>query len=469
MSKICFMSAVEMVEKIKSQELSSQEITEIIIERIERINPIINAYCTTSFDIARETAKKVDDRVKKGEKVGNLAGIPTSIKDLNLTKGIRTTFGSKLYENFIPEEDGVVVKRLKDAECVILGKTNTPEFGFKNATDNLIFGATKNPWNLEKTPGGSSGGAGAAEATGLCILAQGSDGGGSIRHPSSFCGLYGLKLSYGRVPNYPQERLFGEFLKHIGPIVRHVKDAALMLDVMKGPHDGDKNSLPADNLSYLDEIDEKPKKLEIGYSLDLGYAKAIEPEVEKSVLDSVQKFEKFGWNVKPVKIKMRKPELPFYTLWTGIIAYDFKPKLAKWRENMDPDFVKQIDAGMSYSGLGVLKAIKQRNDIYETFYQLFKEIDILITPSLAVTAFDLGIMFPPKINGINVSPTGCQPFSFPFNLTGNPAASIPCGWSSDGLPIGMQIVGRRFDDLTVLKVSKAFEEIAPWHDKKPQL
>jgi aspartyl-tRNA(Asn)/glutamyl-tRNA(Gln) amidotransferase subunit A len=466
---ICFMSAVEIVEKIKNRELTSQEVIEIIIERIERINPIINAYCTTSFDLARETAKSVDNRVKKGEEVGPIAGIPTSIKDLNLTKGIRTTFGSKLYENFIPEEDGEVVKRLKNAGCVILGKTNTPEFGFKNATDNFIFGTTKNPWNLERTPGGSSGGAAAAEATGLCILAQGSDSGGSIRHPSSFCGLYGLKPSYGRVPHYPKEWLFGEFLKHIGPIVRNVKDAALMLDVMKGPHDGDKNSLPADNISYLDNVDARPKNLEIGYSLDLGYAKVIEPEVEKSVIDSVNKFEEFGWNVKPVKIKMRKPELPFYTYWTGMIAYDFKPKLAKWRDKMDPSFVKYIEAGMGYTGLGVWKAIKQRNNIYDTFYRLFKEIDILITPSLAVPAFELGIPFPTVINGVNVSPTGSQPFSFPFNMTGNPAASIPCGWTKDGLPIGMQIVGRRFDDLTVLQVSKAFETIAPWQEKIPQL
>ncbi|KKM26732.1 hypothetical protein LCGC14_1581810 [marine sediment metagenome] len=461
------MSACEMKQKIKNQELTSEEITEIIIERIEKFNPLVNAYCTPTFDLAREMARKADALVKRNEKMPHLNGIPTSIKDLAMVKGVRTTFGSKIFENYTPEEDSVCVKRLKDAGCVILGKTNTPEFGFKGVTDNLIFGTTKNPWDLEKTTGGSSGGAAAAETLGLSILAHGSDGAGSIRLPASFCGVYGFKPSYGRIPNYPQNFLFGEFLKHNGSITRYVKDAALMLDVMKGPHDGDKNSLPADNLSYLDMIDEKPKKLEIGYSLDLGYAKAIEPEVEKNILDSVQKFERFGWNVKPVKIKIRKPELPFYTLWTSMVAYDFKPKLNKWRDKMDPDFVKLIDAGMGYSGLSIMKAIKARNKIFENFFQYFKNYDILITPTTAVTAFKLGIMFPPKINGKNVSPTGWQPFSFPFNLTGNPAASIPCGWSSERLPIGMQIIGRRFDDITVLQVSKAFEEISPWQNIKP--
>ena len=464
---ICYMPAYEMAEKIKTQELTSVEITEVLIERIGKINPIINAYCTTTFDLAREMAKKADEAVKKGEKIGLLNGIPTSIKDLTMIKGIRTTFGSKIYENFIPDVDSVVVGRLKDAGCVILGKTNSPEFGFKGVTDNLVFGPTRNPWNLERTSGGSSGGAAAAESSGLCILAQGSDGGGSIRHPACLCGVYGLKPSYGRIPNYPKRVLFGEFLKHNGPITRYVKDAALMMDVMKGPHDGDLNSLPDDNENYFESIDEKPNKLNIGFSVNLGFAKVIDSDVEKNVTESVKKFESFGWNVELLKLKIKKPELPFFTLWTGMVAYDFKPKLKEWRDKMDPDFVKIIEVGMGLTGLSVMKGLKGRLDLYEKMYQLFKNYDILITPTTALPAFELGIMFPPKINGINVSPTGWQPFSYPFNLTGHPAATVPCGWSNEGLPIGMQIVGKRFDDKTVLQVSKAFEEIAPWHDKKP--
>jgi len=202
--EICFMSAYDMLEKIKSQEITSLEITETIIERIEKINPIINAYCTPTFEIAREMAKKADERVKKSEDIPPLNGIPTSIKDLLPVKGVRTTFGSKIYEHHVPDEDAIAVTRLKEAGCVILGKTNTPEFGFKGVTDNLIFGVTPNPWNLERTSGGSSGGAAASVVCGMGPLAQGSDGGGSIRHPACFCGAYGLKPNFGRVPIYPK-------------------------------------------------------------------------------------------------------------------------------------------------------------------------------------------------------------------------------------------------------------------------
>jgi aspartyl-tRNA(Asn)/glutamyl-tRNA(Gln) amidotransferase subunit A len=465
---ICFMPACEMVEKIKTQELTSVEITEILIERIEKINPLINAYCTPTFDLAREMAKKADDAVKKGETLGKLNGIPTSIKDLNLTKGIRTTFGSKLYENFIPEDDGEVVKRLKNAGCVILGKTNTPEFGYIGVTHNFIFGETKNPWNLKRTSGGSSGGAAAAEAAGLSILAQGSDGGGSIRSPSALNGLYGIKASFGRVPNYPQKYLFGETLKHIGPIVRNIKDAALMLDVMKGPHEGDKYSLPKEDINYLDHVDEKPKKLKIGYSLDLGVVKAIDPEVEKAVINSAKKFETLDWDVEEIKVKRKNIELAFLTTWTSMIAYDLKPKLEEWRDKMDPGLVKAIEAGAGYSGQSFTKAMNIRRLYYDIIYHIFEKYDIIITPTVACTAFELGKNNPERIGGKPVSPASWTLFTFVFNMTGHPAASIPCGWSSERLPIGMQIVGKRFADLTVLQVSKVFEEIAPWQDKRPK-
>jgi Asp-tRNA(Asn)/Glu-tRNA(Gln) amidotransferase A subunit family amidase len=464
---ICFMSACDMVDAIRNQELTSEEITETIIERIEKINPIINAYCTPTFDLAREMARKADDKVKKGEKLGLLNGVPTSIKDLNPVKGIRTTYGSKIFENHIPDYDDIAVQRLKKEGCVILGKTNTPEFGFKGVTDNLIFGYSRNPWDLELTPGGSSGGAAAAVVSGLGPLAQGSDGGGSIRHPSSLCGAYGLKPSFGRVPRYPKLFPMALDLAVIGPIVRYVKDAALMLDAMKGPFERDKASLPKDGFRYIDKIDEVPEGLKIGYSIDLGYAKAVDIEVEKCILNSVELFENFGWSIELVKMKLRKAQLSFNTLWTSMLGYNLKSYLKEWEDKMDPDLVKLIKAGLGYDGMSLPRAIAVRSQVYETFYNVFKDYDILITPSTAIPAFELGVMFPSKINGINVSPTAWMPFSFPFNMTGHPAATIPSGRSSKGLPIGMQIVGRRFDDLKVLQVSKTFEELAPWQDKKP--
>lgn len=466
---IAFMPAFVMAEEIRSQSITSEELTEIMIERIEKYNPKLNAYCTTTFDLARDLAKEADRRVKDGENHGLLNGIPVSIKDLVYTKGIRTTFGSKIYENFVPDTDDVIVKRLKKAGAVILGKTNTPEFGFKGVTDNVLFGASKNPWDLNKTTGGSSGGAAGAEVSGLCTIAQGSDGGGSIRIPSSLCGLYGLKPTFGRVPQYPKELIFGESLSVKGPIVRYVKDAALMLDIIKGSFLGDRHALPDENNDYLSIVDEKPKDLKIGYTLDLGYAKAIDRQVEKSILDSLDVFRKYSWKVEEIKMKLRKPELVFYTLWISKLAYELSPKLKEWEDKMDPDLIRLVKGGMGYDAFSLIRAMKARKEIYEKFYKIFKDIDILITPTTAVPAFDLGIMFPKKINEKNVSPTAWQAFTFPFNLTEQPAASIPCGWSKEGLPIGMQIIGRKFDEKTILQVSKAFEEAKPWQNKRPNL
>jgi Asp-tRNA(Asn)/Glu-tRNA(Gln) amidotransferase A subunit family amidase len=464
---ICYMSACDMKDAIIRQELTSQEITEAIIERIEKINPKINAYCTPTFETAREMAKKADEDVKKGEKLGSLHGIPTSIKDLFLTGGIRTTFGSMIYENNIPENDEVVVIRLKEAGIVLLGKTNTPEFGYAGVTHNFIFGESRNPWNTKRIPGGSTGGGAAAVASGLGPLALGNDGGGSVRIPASCCGVFGYKPSFGRVPLYPRVELHGESYVHIGPISRYVRDAALMLDAIKGPHDGDRYSLPEEKISYLENISKKPEKLKIGYTLDLGYAKVIDPGVERNVINSTEKFEEIGWNVEKVNLKIRKPEMSFYSLYITDYGFDLKPKLKDWREKIDPELIKMIDAGFEYSALEVMRAMSQRTTIYETFYKFFKNYDILITPTIAIPPFELGIMFPPKINGKNVSPTAWMPFTFPFNLTGHPAASIPCGWSNEGLPIGMQVIGNRFNDVLLLQVSQAFEEIAPWQEKRP--
>ena len=465
---VCFMPAWEMAEKIKTQELSSQEITEILIERIEKINPIINAYCTPTFDMAREMAKRADDRVRKNEKIPPLNGVPTSIKDLMPMKGVRTTYGSRIFENNIPEDDAITVKRLKNAGCVILGKTNTPEFGFKGVTDNQIFGVTRNPWNLERTSGGSSGGAAASVASGMGPLAQGSDGGGSIRHPACFCGTYGLKATFGRVPRDsggPFKINLG--LSVIGPIVRCVSDAALMLDVIKGPSESDGSSLPEDNVSYFEHVNERPGKLKIGYSLNLGFANVVDSEVEKAVIKSVEKFETLGWNVEEAKFKGIDPSLAFRTHWLIAFGHEVQPYLNEWKDKLDPTLITWVKAGLRFPASSLPLAMKTRAEFYASVHETFKDYDILITPTTAVPAFELGTAAPRQINGINVRATDWQPFTFPFNFTGHPAASIPCGWASGNLPIGMQIVGKRFSELLILQVSKAFEEIAPWQDKKP--
>ncbi len=467
------MSACEMAEKIKTQALTSQEITEVIIESIEKINPIVNAYCTPTFEVAREMAKNADEAIKKNKRLGLLHGIPTSIKDETLTKGIRTTFGCKMLENYIPKNDDVAVGRLKKAGVVILGKTNTPTMGFKPVTNNLIFGETKNPWDIRKTSGGSSGGAAVAVASGLGPLATGSDGGGSIRIPSSLCGVYGLKPTFGRIPHVVmRSNGYLGTLYHKGPITRYVQDAALMLDVMAGPHHTDRYSLPKENVSFLEKTRDIPKQLKIGYSMDLGFIKALDPEIKEAVLNSIQKFEEIGWSTQKVKLRIKEAESTLTIFWTTGFAYPLKPYLTNWEDKLDPDLVEGIKMGLNYSTQEIKAAEINRELIFEEVNRVFKTCDVLITPTTACHAFELGKLFPDEINGYKFEDDSANmvkwiPFTYPFNLTGHPAASIPCGWSKEGLPIGMQVVGKRFDEATVLQVSKCFEEIAPWQDRKP--
>ncbi|MHA2009581.1 MAG: amidase [Promethearchaeota archaeon] len=469
--EICYMSACDMLEKIKTQELTSEEITENIIERIQNINPIINAFCTPTFNLARENAQRSDMKIKIGEKIGKIEGIPTSIKDETLTKGIRTTFGSKLYENFISPIDDVLVKRLKDAGCVILGKTNTPAFGYKGVTDNEIFGVTKNPWDIERTPGGSSGGAASAVASGISPLALGSDGGGSIRIPSCFSGVYGIKPSFGRVPQGSMSGTgaYGT-LVHKGPLVRYVRDAALMLDVMVGEDDIDRYSLPKPKDSFLEKLYDAPSQLKIGYSMDLGFVKIIDPDVKKTVLDSITKFETLGWSVEEnPKIKIRQAENVLRTFWF-LGYYQSTTNLQNTTDRREEDIQKMSSIASNFTAREIKWANLQRERIYEEICRHFKSYDILITPTLACTAFKLGTDWAQEIDGKDVGDDtlAWQHYTYPFNFSGHPAASIPCGWSNEGLPIGMQIVGKRLDDLTVLQVSQAFEEISPWQDKKPK-
>jgi len=352
-----------------------------------------------------------------------------------------------------------------------LGKTNTPEFGAFCVTFNKIFGETKNPMNLEKTPGGSSGGSAAAVASGLTPLAQGSDGGGSIRIPSCFCGVYGFKPTYGRVPHNTM-KFFGSYgtFVHKGPITRHVKDAALMLDAVVGEDSIDRYSLPKPNISFFKELERIPNKIKIGFTLDLGGTKAIDPEVENTLINSVQKFEKLTFLIERTRIRVKNFESINKIFSNSGSAYIFKPYLERSEDLFDPTLVEEIKDGLTYTMQDFKIAEVKRELIYENICRQFKKYDLLILPTLPCTAFDLGKLGPEEINGKSVTRREWYVnYVYPFNLTGMPAASVPCGWSSEGLPIGMQIVGKKYDDLLVLQVSKAFEELAPWQDKRPEM
>ncbi len=459
--------AVEIATLIREKKLSPVEVIDSLLERIDRINPNINAYCTLVPDQAREDARKAEAAVTRGDSLGPLHGVPVSVKDLTATKGIRTVMGSRIYENSVPDEDAIIVERLRDAGAIVVGKTNTPEFGFMGVTDNRVFGLTRNPWNLDRHAGGSSGGAAAAVAAGLGPLATGSDGGGSIRIPSSFCGVFGLKPSYGRVPRGPGVPDW-QTISHLGPITRTVSDAALMLCSIAGRDERDRHSLADETLDCHPLPDGDLKGVSIGWSADLGYA-IVDPEVLEVTAAAARVFESTGATVDDAGIDIEHPG-GFAIIWAATFASRYASFLDEWRDQMDPRLVAMVERGADITAARYAEAATGREQFWQNIRPCFDKFDYLLTPTLAVAAFDNTKFEVNEIAGTKGAPAlDWTPFSFPFNYTGQPAASVPCGWTKDRLPIGLQIIGRRFDDVGVLRVAAAFEKATPWGDRRPDL
>ncbi len=465
--EICFMSMVEMAEAIKTKRLSPVEIMDAILSRIERLNPEVKAYCTLIDESARKQAIEAETMVMRGEELGPLHGVPISIKDLIFTRGIRTTGGSKIYENFIPQQDAIVVERLKAAGAIIIGKTNTSEFGWVAITDNLLFGATRNPWNLELTTGGSSGGAAASVALGMGSLAIGSDGGGSIRIPSSFCGVFGFKPSFGRVPQYPGFPGW-EALSHTGPITRTVKDAALAMEVIAGRDDRDRFSLPDTELRYLPFLNADLKGVKIAWCQDIG-SNTVDPKVLRITGAAIRVFDALGYTLEAVSPEVGSPEGAFSTVVGVGLATVLQDKMEEWRGQINPGLVRFIERNKEKLATEYGEARLELGEYWNGIRPFFEQYDLLLTPTVAVPPFELGKFGVREIAGVKVSPLGWMPFAYPFNITGQPAASVPCGWTDDGLPVGLQIVGRRFDDITVLRAAAAFEQALPWSGRRPPL
>ncbi|WOB06233.1 amidase [Piscinibacter gummiphilus] len=474
---ICRMDAVTLAKRIRSKELSATEVTEAVLRRMDVLEPHIHAFCTPTPEVARAAAKAVDAQIAKGEPIGPLAGVPIGIKDLVATKGIKTVMGSKLYEEFIPDEDDIVVERLKAAGAVIIGKTNVPEFGYSGVGHNPVFETTRNPWNLAMTSGGSSAGSGASVATGVAPFAIGSDGGGSVRIPSAHCGLYGIKASMGRVALYPgcrDERYPGvsswETLEHIGPMSRTVADSALMLSVIAGPDPRDRYSIPAADFDYLEAAQPSSiKGLRIAYSEDWGYA-AVDPEVRRVVSEAVAVFEKeLGCHVERANPGWRSDAgATFWTLVAADTDLTGMRKLIAGREHeISPHLVDLVMK--PWTGADFTDAHTQRKAICNTMWRFMSNYDLLITPTLAVPPFPVHMQGPEIIEGRMGRNADWLCFTFPANLTGQPAASIPAGFTKDGLPVGLQIIGRHLDDRTVLRASAAFEQARPWAQHWPAL
>jgi aspartyl-tRNA(Asn)/glutamyl-tRNA(Gln) amidotransferase subunit A len=464
---LCFMPATDLAGAIRAKEISPVQAVEAVLDRIAAINPSINAIVTVTEELARTTARDVEKRITRGEPVGPLAGVPVTIKDLIMVKGVRTTWGSRIFERFIAPEDAPAVERLRAAGAVIVGMTNSPEFGYRATTDNPVFGETRNPWSLEHTPGGSTGGGAAAVAAGMGQLTLGTDAGGSIRIPASCCGIFGFKPTLGRVPAAP---VYGglETLAHTGPMTRTVRDAALAMSVIAGPDPRDLGSLPNDGTDWLAAPDGGIAALRVAWTPDWGYA-PVDPDVLNITEAAVRRLSASGASIDVASPRFEDPSESFNTLFPAFVAARLERYLAEWRTRMDPGLVKYIEMGQRPSAVEFVQAGNVRRTLNDAFRDFFRTYNLLLTPTLAAPPLPLGRHFYEEIAGKRVGPTGWLAFTFPINMLGYPAATVPAGWTTAGLPVGLQIIGPRFADALVLRAAAAFEAAQPWADRRPPL
>ena len=451
-------TAVDLLRLYRSKQASPVEVASAVFARMDRIDGLLNAFALQAPEVAALAAKQSEERWLRGAPCGPLDGVPVSIKDLILTRGLPTLRGSHALDAAQPwDVDAPATARLREAGAVIIGKTNTPEFGCKGETNSPRFGLTRNPWNPAKTPGGSSGGAAAAVAAGMGPIALGTDGAGSVRIPAAFCGSFGLKPSFGRVPAYPLSP-FGS-VAHLGPLTQSVRDAALVMNVLKQPDARDWTALPFDASDYTVGLNDGVRGLKIAYSPTLGYANNVHPEVAAAVRAAALAFEEQGAIVElvdpgfddPLPISTGLWFLGAYTVWSGLSAGQ--------QALTDPDFRAQAELGARLSTLEVQQLQQRRGALGAHMRQFMQAYDLLLTPAVAVPAFDArpagqAPMTPEAM-------LGWTPFSYPFNLTQQPACSLPCGLTADGLPIGLQLVGPMFGDALVLRAARAYESAHP--------
>ncbi|HEV3004424.1 MAG TPA: amidase [Pirellulales bacterium] len=461
-----WLSAVELAAAIRARRVSPVEATQALLARIERVNGDLNALVTVPAGAALCAARKAEEAVMRGDSLGPLYGVPLHVKDNLYVADSRTTFGSHLLEANVTVDDCPAVRRLRAAGAILIGRSNTPEFGWKGVTDNRLFGPTRNPWNTSLTPGGSSGGAAAAVAAGMGPIGIGTDGGGSLRIPASFCGVVGFKASLGRVPNWPGTA--GAILRHIGPITRTVADQALALDVMAGPDSSDLLSLPSPGVSYAAELEKGIRGKRIAYSPDFGYA-PVEKETAAICRRAAERFAETGAHVEEVALDWRDPYEAWSVFFYGTFAALMEQNLPAQGALLDPSFRRVIEQGLRLRGVDFANALAARHDFWEQARRLFERFDLLLCPTLAVPPFAVGQDDADPLDGLRLGPLQWTRFTYPFNLTGQPAMSVPAGWNQAGLPIGLQIVGNRFADLAVLQAARAWEQVQPWADKCPHL
>lgn len=462
-AEICYTPATELAALMRDGEVSPVDVMLAFIERTEAVDPQLHAYVTLCPEAALAAARAAETALLRNAAMGPLTGVPFSAKDLLFSAGVRTTGGSVIYADHVPRIDAIVIERLRNAGAILLGKTSTPEFGFKSTTENQLVGTTLNPWSPAHTAGGSSGGAAAAVAAGLGPLAIGTDAGGSIRTPASFCGIVGFKPTFGRVPSGPGFG-GGASISHTGPMTRTVADCELMFRVMAGADERDRRSVGA---SLMHEPPPAGPIRRVACSVDLGYA-AVHPEVRQCFEQATATLAALGWELDPDVPAIEDPEDDFNVIIRAENHVFAQPLVAGNDARLDPDYRAFTRRGAALTAAQYLAANAARDRLADRFAAIFATADLLVTPTLAVPPFPHGER-PQAVDGVAIDGMDWLSFTYPFNLTGHPAASVPCGRTREGLPIGLQIVGPRFADLKVLAACAEFEAAAPWHERRPPL
>jgi aspartyl-tRNA(Asn)/glutamyl-tRNA(Gln) amidotransferase subunit A len=460
------MTAHELSRAFHDGDLSPVEVAEGCLARIEGLDAEINAFCLIDTHTTMMQAEASEKRWMEGNPLSPLDGVPVAVKDLLVTKGWPTRRGSLNIDPKGPwDEDAPTVARLREAGAVLIGKTTTPEYGWKGTTDSPLTGITRNPWNKTKTPGGSSGGSSAALAARFCPLALGTDGGGSIRIPASFTNTYGLKPSFGRVAAYPLSP-FGT-LAHVGPMSRTVMDAAMLMNVITKPDARDWFTVAYEPTDYAAELEVSMRGKRIAFSPRLGWVTKIVPEVETLVAAAVKRFEAMGAHVELVDPPGgEEAGDTFQKLWWSGAGFALGDLPDDKKAKLDPGLRRMVEEGLKFDKKTYLTANAARGTLGSQMRVFMEKYDFLLTPQIATPAFDVGMLSPLDEDGR--AWMAWSPYTYPFNLTQQPAASVPCGFTSDGLPVGLQIVGKMYDDIGVLAASYAYERADPHYEKVPE-
>ncbi len=465
------MSAVELGHLIREKAISPVEVVRATLERIEKVNPAINAYVTVAADSALESARRAESAIMHGEPVGVLHGIPVSIKDVIPTAGIRTTFGSRLYEDFVPSRDVLAVERLKASGAIVIGKTNTPEFGCGGNTVNEIFGSTRNPWDLSLSAGGSTGGGAAAVASGLGPISLGSDLGGSLRVPAAFCGVVGFRPTPGRIPRFPNVLTFDDKTVE-GPIARTVPDVALMLDATCGYDRRTPVSLPAPPTGWLQAAESRPLRgLKVAWSDDLNLL-PVAAEILEVAKNAIGVFTELGCDVTedcPDFTGVRDEALVFRGL-QYMALYREQLEDRQFLSGLGSNMASAIQQGLTLSVKDVARAERHRSQLFDKIRLFFDTYDLLALPTVPILPFPVEWPYPVEINGQPMETYIDWCFlTYAISMIPCPAISVPCGWSRSGLPIGLQLVGAHLDDEVVLAAAAALEKSRPWTGVRPPL